>query len=162
MRYYCWQLFSVFIWVSYHWKRETTVRWKLKVTLNHLSTSDFTQRCDFNFILVFFKMGHSIERRSVTSRYHGNQISGSQQSFLTETAIDIVERWKKSLGYRFAPDYSHAKDSHACQCFRFFFCHICRTTVCSNPDILLPWERDETTSTLYYSTTEASFNRQKT
>ena len=106
-------------------------------------------------------MGHSIERRSVTSRSHGNQISGSQQSFLTETAIGIVEGWKKSLGCRLSPDYNHAKDSHACQ-FSIFFCPICRTTVCSNPDILLPWERDVTTSTIYYSTTKASFNRQKT
>ena len=117
------------------------------------------QNQGITLILVLFKMGHSIERRSVTSRSHGNQISGCQQSFLTETAIGIVERWKKSLGYRFAPDCNHAKDSHACQCIRFFFCHICRTTVCSNPDILLPWKRDVTTSTLYYSTTKASFNR---
>ena len=78
------------------------------------------QNQGITLILVLFKMGHSIERRSVTSRSHGNQISGSQQSFLTETAIGIVERWKKTLGYRFGPDCNHAKNSHACQCFRFF------------------------------------------
>ena len=44
-----------------------------------------------------------IKRRSVTSRYHGGKISRSQQFFLTETAISVVERWKKSLGYCFAP-----------------------------------------------------------
>ena len=93
---------------------------KIKGNIKHLSTSDFTQRCDCNLILVLFKMGHSIERGRVTSRYQGNQLSGSQQSFLTETAIGIVERWKKTLGYRFAPDCNHAKNSHACQCFRFF------------------------------------------
>lgn len=38
-----------------------------------------------------------IERRSVTSDYHGSRISGSQQFFWTETAIGIVERWKKSI-----------------------------------------------------------------
>ena len=37
----------------------------------------------------------SMERRSVTSCYHGSNICGSQQPFLTETAICIVERWKK-------------------------------------------------------------------
>ena len=35
--------------------------------------------------------------RSLTSRYHGRKISRSQQFFLTETAICIVERWKKSM-----------------------------------------------------------------
>ena len=39
-------------------------------------------------------LGDEIEWRSVTSRYHGSQISGSQQSFLTETAICIIERLK--------------------------------------------------------------------
>ena len=63
---------------------------KIKGNVNHLSTSDFTQGCDLNLILVLFKMGHSIERRSVTSHSHGNQISVFQQSFLTETAIGIV------------------------------------------------------------------------
>ena len=42
---------------------------------------------------------HQTTERSVTSRYHGSKISGSQQSFLTETAICIIERWKKSMGY---------------------------------------------------------------
>ena len=44
---------------------------------------------------------NKLERRSVTAHYHGGKISGSQQSFLTEAAIRIVERWKKSVGYRF-------------------------------------------------------------
>ena len=30
--------------------------------------------------------------------------------------------------------------------FLFFFCHICRTSVCWDPGILLPWQRDVTTS----------------
>ena len=32
--------------------------------------------------------------------------------------------------------------------FVFFSCHICRTTVCWVPEILLPWKRDVTTSPL--------------
>ena len=49
-----------------------------------------------------------IERRSTMSCHHGSKISGSEQSFLTETAICIVERWKKSMGYRFVPvSYTH-------------------------------------------------------
>ena len=31
----------------------------------------------------------------------------------------------------------------------FFFCHICRTTVCLDPEILLPWRSDVTISPLY-------------
>ena len=69
----------------------------------------------------FVQNGAFYREEKCTSRSHGNQISGCQQSFLTERAIGIVERWKKSLGYRFAPDCNHAKDSHACQCIRFFF-----------------------------------------
>ena len=86
-----------------------------------------------------------IKRRSVTSRYHGGKISRSQQSFLTETAICVVERRKKSLGYRFAPECNHAQESHTCQCCP----RICGTTVCWGPDIMLPWQRDVRTSPLY-------------
>ena len=59
-----------------------------------------------------------IERRSVTSCDHGSKISGSQQSFLTEMAIGIVERWKKSMGSRLR---NHAQESHTSLFFRFFF-----------------------------------------
>ena len=31
----------------------------------------------------------------------------------------------------------------------FFFCHICRTTVCWGPEILHPWQRDVKTSPRY-------------
>ena len=53
-----------------------------------------------------------MERGSERSRYHGSKISGSQQSFLTETAICIVERWKKSMGYRPVSKCNHAEESH--------------------------------------------------
>ena len=58
-----------------------------------------------------------IERRSMTSGYHDSKFSGSQQSFLTETAICIVERWKKSMGYRFVPEFNLAQGSYTCHIF---------------------------------------------
>ena len=75
----------------------------------------------------------------MTSRYHGSRISGSQQSFLTETTICIVERWKKSSGYRFVLECNYAQERH-------FSCHTCRTTVCRDPEIWLPWQCEVTTS----------------
>ena len=91
-----------------------------------------------------------IEISSMMSRYHGSKSFGSQESFLTETAIYTVKRWKKSMGYHFVPESSQAQESHTCQFFRFFFCHIFRTTVCWDPDILLSsWTRDVTTCPLY-------------
>ena len=86
-----------------------------------------------------------IERSSVTSGYHGTKMSASQQSFLTETAICIVERWKESMGYRFFPKSNYAQESNICH-FLSFLCHICSTTVYWDPEILLPWQRDVTTS----------------
>ena len=47
----------------------------------------------------------------MTSRHHGSQISGSKQSFLTETAIFIIERWKKNKNYCFVPEFNHAQES---------------------------------------------------
>ena len=70
-----------------------------------------------------------IERRRVTSGYHCSKISGLQQSFLTETAICFVERWKKSVGaVLFLSVIMHRKVRHV-NLFAIF-CHICRTTVC--------------------------------
>ena len=54
----------------------------------------------------------SIERRGVMSSYHGSKILGSQQSFLTETTIGMVERWYKSMGYHFVRECNHAQESH--------------------------------------------------
>ena len=64
-----------------------------------------------------------IERKSKTSRYHGGKISESQQSFLSETVICIVERWKRSMDYRFVLECNlimHRKVIHV-NFFRFFF-----------------------------------------
>ena len=89
---------------------------------------------------------------NVTSSYHGSKISGSQQSFLRKTVTCIVERQRKSMGYRFVPECNHAPETHTCQFFRFFFfCYISRTgTVCWDPEMLLPWQRDVMTSPLYW------------
>ena len=70
-------------------------------------------------------------------------------SRISETAICIVERWKPSMGYCFVPQCHHAQERlHTCHFLLvfFFFCHICRTSVCWDPGILLPWQRDVTTS----------------
>ena len=40
----------------------------------------------------------------MTSSYHGNFW------ILIEKVICIVERWKKSIGYRFAPKCNHAQE----------------------------------------------------
>ena len=42
------------------------------------------------------------------------RLFGSQQSFLTETAIFIVEQKRKVTGYRFVPETecNHAQESH--------------------------------------------------
>ena len=76
----------------------------------------------YKWIAEFLLLGTvaKIERKSVTSWYHGNKISGSQPSFLTETAIFIVERWKKRMDYRFHPECNQAQESHTHQLFFFF------------------------------------------
>ena len=68
------------------------------------------------------------------SGYHGSKLSGSQQSFLTETAICIVEQWKKStcMSHRFVPECNRAQESHKC----YVFCHNCRTMVGCDPETL--------------------------
>ena len=41
-----------------------------------------------------------MKRENATSRYHGSNIFGTQQSFWTEKALCTVEQWKKRLGHR--------------------------------------------------------------
>ena len=54
--------------------------------------------------------------------------------------MNAVELWKESIGYRF----NHAQESHTCTYFRFFF-----ILAGPDPEILLPWQSDVTTSPLY-------------
>ena len=47
---------------------------------------------------------------------------------------------------------NHAQEIHTHQCFIFFsaiYTNVDRTTVCQDPDILLPWQHDVTTFILY-------------
>ena len=69
---------------------------------------------------------NTIEERSVTSHHHGSKISGSQQSFFAETAICVVERWKKRMGYRFVQSaIVHRKVIHVISFFfRFFLTYL--------------------------------------
>ena len=84
-----------------------------------ITTIRYLQEKQSSIVRPLPKM-RQVERWSVTSGYHGSKMSGSQSSFLTETAICIVERWKKSMGYCFVPKGNHAQESHACQFFSFF------------------------------------------
>ena len=55
---------------------------------------------------------------------------------------------KRTLGYVSLVSVLKRFDS-TCQFFFIFFCHICRTMVCWDPEILLPWQHDVVTSPLY-------------
>ena len=80
------------------------------------------------------------------SCYYGSRISGSKQSFLTETAIYSVKQWKKSMGYYFVPEWKLCTGNSY---LSIFFHRTCRTTVCQDSDILLPWQHDVTSFILY-------------
>ena len=84
--------------------------------------------------------------RSLTSRYYGSKISRSQQFFLTETDICIVERRKKSMGYRFVPECNHAQESHTCHFFLFFFLLYLQDYGLLRTRNFLSWQRDVTTT----------------
>ena len=58
-----------------------------------------------------FQEGQAIVR-SVTSRYHGSKISGSQQ---------------QTEGLSYIPESNYAQESHTCHFSFSFFCHICRS-----------------------------------
>ena len=69
-------------------------------------------------------------KRSVTSRYYVGKISVSHQWW----HVALSKPWKKKVWVTVL----FLSASHSC--------HICRTTVCWDPEILLPWQRDVTTS----------------
>ena len=84
--------------------------------------------------------------RSVTSGYHG-KISGLHQSFLTETVI-CCQTMEETYGLPSCSWVQSCTGKSYMSFFfcRFFFCRICRTTVFWDPEILLPWQREVTTS----------------
>ena len=51
----------------------------------------------------------------------------------------FVKQWKKIVGYRLV----HAQESPTCHFFSSFFLSYLQS---HDPEILLPWQRDETTS----------------
>ena len=79
------------------------------------------------------KYGHKKElkdrlnKRSVTSGYHGGKISGSQQSFFDRDGHLDCRTKEESMGYWFLPEckFMHGKVIHV-----ILFCRICRTMVC--------------------------------
>ena len=81
--------------------------------------------------------GKSIERRSVTSHYHGSKISGCQQSF-----FDSEGHLHCRTSCRFAPVCNHAEENHTCQRFRSFY-RLGPRFVEDPRLILLPWQRDK-------------------
>jgi len=81
----------------------------------------------------------------VTSRYHGIKISGSQLSFLTERAFVLLKNGRKvCVTVLFLRTIIYRIVLHA-NFFVFFCvaCHICRTTVFLDPELLLPWQKVE-------------------
>ena len=69
-----------------------------------------------------------------------NDISWRRRSFA------LSNKKRKVIEYRFVPECNHAQESHYMSIF--FICHICRTMVCWDPQILLPWQHDVLTSPL--------------
>ena len=55
----------------------------------------------------------------------------------------FVKQWKKIMGYRLVPESNHAQESPTCHFFRLFFLSYLQS---HDPEILLPQQRDETTS----------------
>ena len=77
---------------------------------------------------------------------------------LLETTIYIVEPWKKRMGYvLFTSAFMHRGVINVN--FTFSSVMICRTTVCWDPGILLPWQRDVTTSPPYWLVSEHKFDK---
>ena len=74
-----------------------------------------------------------------------SRISGSWQRRPFSLSNDGSQVWATVL---FSSAIMHRKDCmHVIFFFRFlfFFCHICRTSACWDPEILLPWQSDVTT-----------------
>ena len=56
------------------------------------------------------------------------------------------------MGYHFVPEWKSCTGNSYSSMFYFFsaiYTNVDRTTVCQDPDILLPWQHDVTTFILY-------------
>ena len=82
------------------------------------------------------------ERRTVLSHYHGsnnlNNLSWQRRPLL----FQLIEEKYELLSCSWVQPCKEKSYPW------FFFCHICRTTLCGDPEILLPWQCDITTSPL--------------
>ena len=88
---------------------------------------------------------HCIIERSVTSRYHGSKIPGSQQSLFRETAICILERWKKSMKEQSCTG-EYSNNSATIKLYWFFprlidFCSSEKSDVCALIDMAATFSR---------------------
>ena len=80
----------------------------------------------------------TIDRRSVTSRYHGN-------SHVSMVPLDVKNlssqiRTYGSMGCRVVPESNLVQESHTCV-YTFLIGHY-KTTVCWDPEIFQPWHCD--------------------
>ena len=80
----------------------------------------------------------TIDRRSVTSRYHGN-------SHVSMVPLDVKNlssqiRTYGSMGCRVVPESNLVQESHTCV-YPFLIGHY-KTTVCWDPEIFQPWHCD--------------------
>ena len=107
--------------------------WDLGTRLSlNLSLSQKISQLQLFLESLLWTRQSAIEMYHVTSLYHGSKL------------LD--------LGHRFVPECDHAQESSYTRWIFFpFFCHICRITVCWDPDILLPWQRDVTASSPFKS-----------
>ena len=81
------------------------------------------------------------ERRTVLSHYHG---SNNLNNLSWQRRPLLFNRWKKNMNYCLFLSVTTQRKVIPL----IFFCHICRTTLCGDPEILLPWQCDITTSPL--------------
>ena len=131
------------------WLNQTAKRKQFLVSrramLHGKFKSQYTLSISSSFLLL---LSPSLEKWE-TPRSHASKISESRQYFLIQPDGHFHFRTtdKKPMGCRSVPDHecNHAPKIHT---YHFFSCHICRTKVSCDRKVLLPWQRDVTTSPL--------------
>ena len=104
--------------------------------------------------LFTLKMGALFKGKALGTRLHVTLLSVVAK-FLDLNNLSWQRRhlhWR-SMEEKYGLPFSSwvqwcTQENHTRQFFRFF-CHFCRTTVFWDPEILVPWQRDVTTSSLY-------------
>ena len=77
--------------------------------------------CHANYKTAFMCTSRNLEKCGAT-------FPREQNSWISTIFLDM-KRLKRSTGYRFVSESTHAQESHTCQFCLFFLCHICRTIV---------------------------------